>query len=217
MLQVYPVLCCAAAFGLIDGSPQASLCLFVGLQVPRLKCRIPFPEQSSCIVVQPWFMVGKHLNNFEIVSAQKFIYERTTDVCPSRSVPSAKTIQSVSSKQWCRAQVTSSIHTLTIFIVGLCLQLSILYAAVVWSAGPDYTALCFGKITQDTGVVSHWSFIPVWWRHKTVWIWVWQSSSTQNASLSQEQHRLQMQHYLPKMITYLHTLNHTTKHLSWQM
>ncbi len=64
------------------------------------------------------------------VSAQKCMYAGTADVCPSRSVPSAKTPQSVFSKQSCRAEVASSVHTLTVLIDGLCLQLSGLYTGI---------------------------------------------------------------------------------------
>ena len=69
------------AFGLIDASPQASPCLFSGLQVPILKCRVPCP----CLAI--WLGSSSTVSVLETVSAQKLMYERTAEVCPSRSVP----------------------------------------------------------------------------------------------------------------------------------
>ena len=68
------------SFGIIDASPQASPCLFVGLQVPRLKRRVPRPHLAI------WLRTTLTVFVSETVLAQKSMYERIADVYPSRSV-----------------------------------------------------------------------------------------------------------------------------------
>lgn len=116
---------------LTDTPPLAFLCFFIGLQVPRLKHQISCSEQGPLLFNHVfWFENTLTAIASDTFSVQKFAYDRTADVCPSRSVPSAKTTESMSLKQSCRAEVASLVHTLTDFMVGLCLQLSDIYAEI---------------------------------------------------------------------------------------
>lgn len=61
-------------------------------------------------------------------------------MCASRSVFSARNFQAVSLKQSCSSEVASLVHTLTIFMNGLGLQLSDLNVGIKdreeWSKSP---------------------------------------------------------------------------------